>query len=99
MHERVVRWINDFEQSLDQDHEVGARLVTFGANTTFHIDDVGYWGPDIITFYGTGEDGKKVQLLQHISQLSVLLVAVDKVAPKAKRIGFDLLKNLESSKP
>ena len=44
MHERIVRSINRFEASLDQDHEVGARLVNFGANVTFHIEDVGYWG-------------------------------------------------------
>src|SRR3990170_393728 len=70
MHERIVRSINDFEQSLDQDHEVGARLVTFGADFKFHIQDVGYWGPDIIIFHGVDKNRKQVQLLQHITQLS-----------------------------
>ncbi|MBU2490436.1 MAG: hypothetical protein KKA60_13695 [Proteobacteria bacterium] len=36
MYERIVCSINDFEEALDHDHEVGARLVTFGANVTFH---------------------------------------------------------------
>lgn len=94
MHERIVRSIVDFEKQLDQDHEIGARLVNFGSNTTFHIEDVGYWGPDIIIFYGKSQDGK-VELLQHISQLSVLLVALKKVHEEPRRIGFELMKSVE----
>lgn len=97
MYERLVRSINDFEQELDQDHEVGARLVSFGAELTFHIDDVGYWGPDIIIFHGTDTNGKKVKLLQHISQLSVLLVATDKVRSEPRRIGFRLMEKLDEA--
>ena len=94
MHERIVRSINDFEADLDQDHEVGARLVTFGVDVTIHIDDVGYWGPDIIIFHGVNQDRKRVQLLQHISQLSVLLIAVDKIEKQARRIGYRLMKTI-----
>ena len=97
MHERIVRSINEFEEKLDQDHEIGARLVNFGSNTTFHIEDVGYWGPDIIVFHGKGHDGNSVKLLQHISQLSVLLVALEKPQEQAKpnRIGFKLMESVE----
>ena len=79
MHERLVRSINSFEEDLDQDQEIGARLVNFGSDTTIYIEHVGYWGPDIITFTGTSPDGNRVELLQHISQLSVLLIALEKV--------------------
>ena len=48
MYERLVRSVKQFEDDLDGDHEVGARLVSFGTELTFHIEDVGYWGPDII---------------------------------------------------
>ena len=95
MHERIVRSIDDFEKKLDQDHEIGARLVNFGSNTTFHIEDVGYWGPDIIIFYGKAQDGNSVELLQHISQLSVLLVALKKVHEEPRRIGFKLMESVE----
>ena len=95
--ERIVRSINTFEEDLDDDHEIGARLVSFGSELTFHIEDVGYWGPDIITFRGVDQSGKDVQLLQHITQLSVLLVAVDKVQEIPRRIGFKLLKDIEES--
>ncbi|MXW50233.1 MAG: hypothetical protein F4X81_09490 [Gammaproteobacteria bacterium] len=96
MHERVVRSINSFEEQLDQEHEVGARLVNFGLEMTFHIEDVGYWGPDIITFYGMDQEGNNVELLQHISQLSVLLVALKKVRDEPRRIGFALMESVEN---
>lgn len=95
MHERVVRSINSFEELLDQEHEVGARLVSFGSELTFYIEDVGYWGPDIITFYGKNPDGNYVELLQHISQLSVLLVALEKVQEEPRRIGFGLMESIK----
>ena len=98
MHERIVRSINDFENELDQDHEVGARLVSFGSTISFHIADVGYWGPDIITFYGVDEQGQAVQLIQHTNQLSVLLIAVKKQQQKARRIGFTLVQAIDSRK-
>jgi hypothetical protein len=87
-YERIIKYIREFEDGLDENHEVGARLVSFGQTLTFHIEDMGYHGPDIITFYGIAENEEHVQLIQHISQLSVLLVAVKKLGKKAKRIGF-----------
>ena len=52
-------------------------------------------GAGIITFYGRGQDGNSVELLQHISQLSVLLVALKKVHEEPRRIGFELMKSVE----
>lgn len=95
MYERLVRSIADFEKGLEPNEEVGARLVSFGQRETISIIDVGFWGPDLITFEGTNPDGHPVKLLQHMSQISVLLVAlpVEKGAPR--RIGFDLVKKLD----
>ncbi|HSV81530.1 MAG TPA: DUF6173 family protein [Ramlibacter sp.] len=90
MFERLVAYIKQFETRLDQEHEIGARLVSFGANLTFHIQDMGYYGPDMIVFYGKNDSGEPVQLIQHVSQLSVLLVAVRKQQPQPRRIGFIL---------
>jgi hypothetical protein len=90
MFERLATYIKQFESRLDQEHEVGARLVSFGSNLSFHIEDMGYFGPDMIVFYGRNEKGEPVQLVQHTSQLSVLLVAVRKQAEQPRRIGFVL---------
>ncbi len=89
-YERLVDYINDFEKDLDDNHEIGARLVSFGSTITFHIQDIGYWGPDIISFTGVDDNSQKVQLIQNTSQLSVLLIAVAKKEDKARRIGFEL---------
>jgi hypothetical protein len=72
-HKRLVEWINDFDKSLDQDHEVGVRLVNFGQAVTFHLRDIGYWNPSLISFSGYTEQGEPVELIQHVSQISILL--------------------------
>src|SRR5260370_464539 len=92
-YERLAEYIKDFEAALDDDHEIGARLVSFGQNVTFHIEDLGYYGPDIIHFDGRNDAMEKVKLIQHVSQLSVLLVAVKKQQDKPRRIGVILDKN------
>ena len=87
-YESLGEYIKNFEAELDEDHEIGARLVSFGQSVTFHIEDISYEGPGIITFYGRTEAMEKVQLVQHVSQLSVLLIAVKKQQDKPRRIGF-----------
>ncbi|MFA4911232.1 MAG: DUF6173 family protein [Desulfobacteria bacterium] len=89
-HKRLVEWINDFDKSLDQDHEVGVRLVNFGQSVTFHLRDIGYWNPSLISFSGYTEQGEPVELIQHVSQISILLLKVkrqDTSQPK-RPIGF-----------
>ena len=93
-HERLVRSIARFEARLDDDTEIGARLVSFTEKDTFHIEDLGYWGPDFVVFYGTSLEGNPVELIQHISQVNVLLVALPKEQEEPRRIGFMLEKRL-----
>ena len=92
MYERLVKTIDEFESELPDNMQAGGRLVSF-QNTTFSIDDVGYWNPDIIRFYGTLPDGSEVQLVQHTSQLNLLLVAVprkDDLSKPRRKIGFEV---------
>jgi hypothetical protein len=92
-YQRLLKYIGQFEMQLDRDHEIGGRFVAFGDDTHFHIADVGYWNPDIITFDGLDKGGNRVKLIQHVSQLNVLLVAVRKTTPPTeppRRIGFYL---------
>lgn len=95
-YERLVKFIKEFEAKLDDEHEIGARLVSFGSTVTFHIEDMSYFGPDIITFDGKNEQNEVIQLIQHFSQLSVLLIAMKKRDEKPRRIGF-LLETDESN--
>lgn len=63
-----------------------------------HIEDMGFFGPDMIVFYGKNDNGEAVQLIQHTSRLSVLLVGVRKQAERPRRIGF-LLDEKEGAAP
>lgn len=87
---RLIAWINDFHRSLDESHEVGARLVSFGQSVTFHIDDIGHWNPSLISFRGKNENGEAVELIQHVSQISILLVALkrENLSQSKRPIGF-----------
>jgi hypothetical protein len=96
MHERLVHQIIEFEKGIGPDHEVGGRFVEGPGSDPLHITNLASWGPDMILFMGQYADGRKFELIQHYSQVSVLLMAVPKAAnSKPRRIGFELLKNFK----
>ncbi|PPB81083.1 hypothetical protein LV82_01122 [Albidovulum inexpectatum] len=98
-YERLILYIRNFEEQLDDEHEVAMGFVG-GDTGVLRIEGLGYFDPDIITFYGAGEDGVRMQLIQHVSQLSVMLRAMPK-APEVqepRRIGFRLVSALERDK-
>jgi hypothetical protein len=94
MYERLARAFAEFEEKLDDDKEVALRLVSFSERDLIHVDDVGYWSPDLIVFKGKNSNGDPVELYQHVSQISVLLVASKKMSAEAKRIGYVLLNKI-----
>lgn len=97
MHQRLVHQIIDFEKNLGPDHEVGGRFVEGPGNDPLHISNLASWGPDMILFMGEYADGRKFELIQHYSQVSILLMAVPKAkeSDEPRRIGFDLMKNFK----
>jgi hypothetical protein len=56
----------------------------------FHLHNMGYWNPSLISFSGTTENGEPVELIQHISQISLLLMKLPRTNPSEpkKPIGF-----------
>ncbi|MEM6896832.1 MAG: DUF6173 family protein [Pseudomonadota bacterium] len=96
-YERLILYIQNFEKQLDTEHEVA---MGFAGDDTgiMRIEGMGYFDPDIITFYGSDPTGARTQLVQHVSQLSVMLRAlpknVDQVEPN--RIGFRLAAALDT---
>jgi Family of unknown function (DUF6173) len=91
-HTRLVKWISDFDAGLDEAHEVGVRLVNFGQTVTFRLSGIGYWNPSLISFRGVTEDGNPVELIQHVTQISVLLMKLPRPDPSVPKhpIGFAL---------
>ena len=95
--DRIALYIENFEKTLNPDEEVSMGFA--GSDTgTLRIEGMGYFAPDLITFYGRDPSGKKMQLVQHVSQLNVLLVAEPKPteAVEANRIGFQLRNQSDS---
>ncbi|MBY8976319.1 hypothetical protein KHP62_10910 [Rhodobacteraceae bacterium NNCM2] len=96
-YERMALYIQKFEEMLDSDQEVAMGFAGSDAGT-LHIQGMGYFAPDIITFYGVGPNGAKTQLVQHVSQLSVMLRAAPKIDQdrEANRIGFRMREKMEA---
>ena len=95
-YERIILYIQNFEEQLDPEQEMVMGHVT-GGGGTMRIEGMGFFAPDLVTFYGSDENGLKTQLVQHVSQLTVMLRAMPKPSdhPEAVRIGFQLGERLK----
>lgn len=95
-YERLIHYIHNFEAQLDAEQEVAMGFVGGDAGV-LRIQGLGFYDPDIITFYGTDSNGVRTQLVQHVNQLSVMLRALPRpsVDAPAQRIGFRLAADLE----
>lgn len=87
--EKIIERINEFEANIPDDMQAGGKFITFG-NEAFAIDSVTYQNPNILIFSGTTAEGETVQLIQHTSQLNLLLLAVKRNNPEEPRrkIGY-----------
>jgi len=95
-YERIILYIQKFEEQLDGDQEVAMGFVGGGVGS-MHVQGMGFFAPDLVTFYGVDEGGTKTQMVQHVSQLNVTLKATVKQNKEAEptRIGFLLENELE----
>ena len=86
--ELIKQYVEDFEASLDTEHEVGVMLTNFGQSVLMQVTEIGYEKSVMLVFKGY-VNGKPSTLIQHISQLNFLLTSIDKEPEKPKRkIGF-----------
>ena len=94
-YERLMLYIQNLESRLDAEHEVAMGFTGSEAGV-LRIEGMGYFDPDILTFYGTDLDGVRTQMVQHVTQLSVMLRALPKpkAEAQARRIGFRLAEEL-----
>jgi len=92
MFEHLMVQVRDFEATLKPTEEVAAYLSSFGSQILVQIERIGFMDPYLVVFDGWNiSDGKKVRLVQHTSQLSVLFTSMslkpEETRP-ARRIGF-----------
>lgn len=96
-YERLILYIRNFEKLLDAEHEIAIGFTGSDAGI-MRIEGMGFFDPDIVTFYGSDAAGARTQLVQHVTQLNVMLRALPKPRDRAEpqRIGFRLAADLEA---
>jgi hypothetical protein len=87
MYERMLQMIEAHQDRLPEDYELGVQVIGGGA-PPFHLRQISYSNPDILIFLGKDSDGNIVQLMQHHTQMSVVLLSMPKLEEKPYRVGF-----------
>ena len=89
-YEVIMDRIKEFEDKLDDEHEVALKLASFGQSITLAVTSIGYSNPSTLVFLGY-VDGCPATLIQHMTQLNFLLLSVPKRDPEKppRRIGFE----------
>lgn len=86
--EIIKQYIQEFEASLDADHEVGLLLTNFGQTMLMEVTHIWYEKSVLMVFHGY-VNGRKSTLIQHISQLNFLLTSVPRNPERpSRKIGF-----------
>lgn len=87
--ESIIDAIREFEASLDSDHEVALHLASFGQSILLNVERIENDGSFLLVFRGRIK-GQSATLVQSVSQLNFLLMAVPKEDPAGppRRIGF-----------
>ncbi|WBU56901.1 DUF6173 family protein [Paracoccus sediminicola] len=81
--------VKHFQDTLPENYELGIQLANFGGSRAVHVRGMGFRNPNIIEFYGLLDGKTQVAVVQHVSQLNFMLVAVPPAAEKEPyRIGF-----------
>lgn len=82
--------VTEFEKRIKPTEEVGALLASFGSVCLISIKCIGYRRPHLIFLRGIDDEEKEVELLQHVSQVNILLRAIPlKPGRTRNKIGFD----------
>ena len=85
----LLRRVQDFQEKLDENEELGLQLANFGLASAIHIRQTAYRNPNLIEFSGVDLEENEVVLVQHISQLNFMLRAVKPLDQEEPfRMGF-----------
>ena len=86
--EIIKKYVTEFQNSLDETHDVGIWLTTFGNAAIMEVTKISFEKPVLMIFSGT-VNGQESTLIQHINQLNFLLTKVPKAPEQPRRtIGF-----------
>ena len=86
--EILKKHIQDFEKSLDPNHEVGVMMTNFGQSIIMRVTEIAHEYPVLLIFKGY-VNGRYATLIQHINQLNFMLTSVEIEPERPKQtIGF-----------
>lgn len=77
--------IQEFQDSLDEEHEIAFYLTSFGNSDVMYVTQIEYEDDVLLVFRGYIGDTPSV-LIQHISQINFLLQAVKRADPEKPKI-------------
>ena len=84
----LLNKIQAYDATLDVAHEVGIRLLSAGPPLTFHFAGMGYADPSLISFSGETDAGEPLEVIQHVSQLSLVLTTLPRLHPEQPKADF-----------
>lgn len=97
--QQLIDQLNIFNDALDPAHEVGICVIgVAGQGITFRPTDLGAWDPSLVIIFGQSTtDSQPVQVVQHVSQLSVAFITVTRSDPALPKrpIGFHHLAQVQ----
>lgn len=86
--EILKSYIQEFEKTLDEEHEVGIMLTNFGQSVLLEVTNIISEPPVLVVFKGFVNE-QRTTLIQHINQLNFMLTTIKKEPNRPKRkIGF-----------
>ena len=81
--------IVDFQSTLSEVQDVALQIIQFNNSITLYVTKVSHLGFGLIVFQGSDSANNPCEIVQHISQINVLMAIVSKPADiPHRKIGF-----------
>ncbi len=87
----IVQEIKNFEGDLTQDEEAFMAIIGGPSDSAIFLNAIIPLGLDKVVFVGQDQNGKKARLIQHVSQINIMLQSMPikpEIEPRRFGIGF-----------
>ena len=87
----IIKEIKNFEDDLTEDEEAFMAIIGGPSGSAIFLNGIIPLGLDKVVFIGQDQSGKKARLIQHVSQINIMLQSMPiakEVQPRRFGIGF-----------